>query len=331
MSATSMTPLQQGMLFNTLFAPQSGVDIEQLVVQTREPLSFPRFQAAWQSLIARHPMLRTRFRWEKLDTPIQEALQNPTLFLESSALPLNEFLRADRQRGFNLSEAPLLRVTVLNDSTFVWSFHHAILDGRCYPILLRELHALYSGQELNAPPTPFSELVAWQEKRDTSSDEGFWCSLLKGFRAPTPLTVERLGDVPAAAQGHCAEEVTLSPETAQELSEFAAAHDFTLNTLVQGAWGALLARYSGEDDIVFGAVRACRHGSVLGADTIIGPLINTLPVRVSAAPEINLLSYLKALRAQHLAVRPFEHSSLAAVQALSDVPRGTNLFDSLVM
>lgn len=331
MPATTLTPLQQGMLFNTLFSPQSGVDIEQLVVQTTEALNYPRFQAAWQSLLARHPMLRTRFLWEGLDTPMQEAVESAALFLESSTLPLTDFLRADRLRGFRLDEAPLLRVTVLNDTTFVWSFHHAILDGRCYPTLLQELHALYTGQELEAAPTPFAEFVAWQEQRNTNGDESFWRPLLKGFRAPTPLTVERLGDVPTDSQGHNAEEVSLSKEATQALAEFATTHDLTLNTLVQGAWGILLSRYSGEEDIVFGAVRACRHGSVPGSDSIMGPLINTLPVRVQATSDTELISYLAALRAQHMAVRPFEHASLAAVQALSDVPRGTNLFDSLVM
>jgi Condensation domain len=115
-----LSPLQQGMLFHALYAPSSGVDIEQLVVQSESSLDLPRLRGAFEKLVARHGTLRTRLVWEGLDEPAQEVLPEIVLPFEQSALPLDDFLSRDRARGFTLSDAPLLRVTTLNEKTVVW-------------------------------------------------------------------------------------------------------------------------------------------------------------------------------------------------------------------
>ena len=136
---------------------------------------------------------------------------------------------------------------------------------------------------------------------------------------------------------HGEEQLHLTAAQTAALQAFAKAHDLTPNTIVQGAWALLLSRYSGEEDVVFGATRACRHApvgrtdTVGGTDTMIGLLINTLPVRVQVPADAALLPWLKALRSQHLAVRDYEHTPLVNVQAWSHVPSGTRLFESLVV
>src|SRR5438874_745335 len=75
------------------------------------------------------------------------------------------------------------------------------------------------------------------------------------------------------------EHLTLSSAWSKRLREGAKAQEVTLNTLMQAAWALLLSRYSGEEDVVFGAVRAGRHGTVEEADSTVGVFINTVPVR----------------------------------------------------
>jgi amino acid adenylation domain-containing protein/non-ribosomal peptide synthase protein (TIGR01720 family) len=329
--AFPLSPLQQGMLFHALFAPHSGVDIEQLVVTNPTPFDEVRIKAAFTWLTERHGALRTRLVWEGGGEPLQKVLSRVELPWESTALPLAEFLAADRQRGFCLSEAPLLRVTMVSERQLVWSFHHSILDGRCYPTLLRELFARYADPQLDLPaPSPYRRYIDWLSARNPAQDDVFWNRIMGDWSAPTPLTVERLGDV-SSAGGEGRVELTVPGERTDALTAFAASRGVTLNTLVQGAWGLLLARYSNEEEVVFGTVRTCRHGSVEGAEQLIGPLINAVPVRVATRPDLRLADYLIALRAQHLAVRPHEHAALSRVQNQTQVPRGTKLFDSLVM
>src|SRR5256885_1422766 len=117
-----LSPLQQGMLFDTLYAPESGVYVEHFVCTLRG-LAIPAFEQSWQRVVDRHPVLRTAFVWEKADTPLQVVGRQARLTIdqrdwrEMSAdeqhEKLQSFLAADRKRGFKLSKAPLLRLTLI--------------------------------------------------------------------------------------------------------------------------------------------------------------------------------------------------------------------------
>jgi NRPS condensation-like uncharacterized protein len=158
-----LSPLQQGMLFHHLLEPHSGVDIEQIVVHLPEPIDARHMGAAWQWLVQRHDILRARFAWDGVDPPHLEILSEvPTSFAVETARDLSaddrcdrlrSFLEADRVLGFELDRAPLLRLTLFEwdeaSFTLVWTFHHALLDGRTFPILLREVFEAY--EELTAP------------------------------------------------------------------------------------------------------------------------------------------------------------------------------------
>ena len=104
----------------------------------------------------------------------------------------------------------------------------------------------------------------------------------------------------------------------------------TLNTLVQGAWALVLSCYSGQDDVVFGAVVSGRPAELRGADAMIGLFINTLPVRVRLHGEDRLLDWLKELQVRQAEARQYEYSPLVEIQGWSEVPRGQPLFESLL-
>ncbi len=342
-----LCPLQQGMLFNSLYAPDSGVNIVQVVCALHEDLQVAAFEQAWQDSVARHPILRTAARWEGLAEPVQDVYRHvrlPLQQLDGRDLPqparqawLEDYLRADRLLGFTLTEAPLIRVALLRfaeaDYRFVLTFHHIALDGRSLLLLLKEVLGVYEALRLGqapacAPPRPYRDYITWLEQQDFSGDETFWRQLLQGFTAPTPLAGS---GSPGAPTGYASQEITLPEAATATLLQFAKQHQLTLNTLVQAAWALLLSRYSGQADVVFGATRSCRRSTVEGVEAMVGLFINTLPVRVRARPEAPLLPWLKELRAQGMAVRSHQHTSLMQVQQWSDVPKGMPLFESIVV
>jgi NRPS condensation-like uncharacterized protein len=275
-----LSPMQQGMLFHYLKEPHSGVDIEQLVVHLPEAIDAVRLEAACQWLVRRHAILRTRFEWEEVEQPQQEVLADVasefTVAQPSAAEAAGEdarracltsFLQADRLRGFDLNRAPMLRFTLFQwgpqSFTLVWTFHHALLDGRTYATLLRELFEAYeelSGGAISPRPEPpkYERYIEWMAAQNFSQAEPFWNNLLAGFTAPTPLVVDRKSPSEEALyqQGEAWE--ILERTTTASLHNLAGEHELTMNTLVMGAWAILLRRYSGERDIVFGATRACR-------------------------------------------------------------------------
>jgi natural product biosynthesis luciferase-like monooxygenase protein len=343
-----LSPIQQGLLFHHLSATGSGVDFEQIVMRLEEDLDLDAFRRAWEQVLARHEALRASFHWEDRDDPVQRV--HPTVRLEMDVqdwrslgeaeqrAELEGFLRADRERGFDLRRAPLLRLAVrrLGSERYsvVWSFHHILMDGRSFPIVLRELFAFYEAElhggrlELEAPRS-YRDHIEWLARQDFTQAEPFWRERLAGFGSPSSLPGAASPGPEPAERGE--QTASLSRELTDALRDVAERLGITLNTLVQGAWALLLSRYSGEDDVLFGATRACRRTSVEGAESIVGPFINTLPVRALVRSESSVEEWLRELQARERAVRPHEHTPLVRVQGWSEVRHGQPLFESLVV
>ena len=192
--------------------------------------------------------------------------------------------------------------------------------------------ALCCGQDLQlASPPLYQEYIAWLEAQDWTTAETFWRHQLRGFCAPTPLVTGRAYQSTSGAQSHGKQSLRLAEELTAGLQDLAQQHHLTLNTLLQGAWALLLSRYSGDLDVVFGATRAGRQSALPGAASMVGLLINTLPIRVHISPEKALLPWLQDLRAEWTALREYEQTPLVQVQQWSDLPPGTPLFESLVV
>jgi surfactin family lipopeptide synthetase C len=151
-----LSPLQQGLLFEVLRNPEAGVYFMQSG-RRMEGLDVPAYRHAWQQLAQRHAVLRTSFHWEGLDKPVQVVHRVVTVPIveedwrafspAEQEQRLHAYLRDDRRRGFNLSEAPLLRVALFRlcerDYQMIWSRHHICLDGWSGPLMTKEIAALY--------------------------------------------------------------------------------------------------------------------------------------------------------------------------------------------
>ena len=328
----------------------SGVDIVQILIDLHETLDVEKFKRAWSRIISRHPVLRTSFCWEDLDEPQQQVHAKVELTWEEEDLRaftdaerekwLADFLAADRRRGFNMAHAPLFRLTLLRcgeaDNRLIWTYHHILLDGASRRLLQREVFAYYEAflrdEDITRPrPRPYRDYIDWLQQQDFRKDESFWRQRLKGFTAPTRLSVDHApelsgGDVNRAG----IQDIKLSTEITSALRSMAEENGLTLATIMQGAWAILLSRYSGEADVVFGVVRSNRRGTIEGADDVIGLCMNTLPMRLNVNSEITLLSWLKDVRAQWITIRDHAHTPLVKVQGWSEVPAGHPLFASVV-
>jgi len=356
-----LSSMQQGMLFHTLRAREPGVDISQIVVDCPGDVDAATFEQAWQRLAERHAILRTSFRWEGLDEPRQQVHQQVRvpfsqkdwqgLTAAEQEAKLESLLEEERRIGFEPSVAPLMRVVLIcgsdpnqtrpgsatSSSTasrfqLVWTYHHILLDARSLPLLLNEVFAIYQGlREGKAPilpePRPYRDYIEWVQQQDWSKAENFWRQKLKGFTAPTPL-VTASASVQGPSQGE--QRMEIGTELTAALRSVAKENGITLNTFIQGAWGLLLSRYSGEEEVVFGAVRACRRSTVPGAEAVAGLFINTVPVRMRVTPEIGLFPWLQELREQWIGVREFEHTPLVKIQEWSEIPAGSPLFESIL-
>jgi amino acid adenylation domain-containing protein/non-ribosomal peptide synthase protein (TIGR01720 family) len=346
-----LSTIQAGMLYHGLQDERSGVDIEQIVANLSEPLVVPEFKRAWEQVVQRHAILRTCFVWEDVGAPRQVVHDTVSLpFREEdwrgqspSEMEINqrELLRADRQAGFDFAHAPLMRLTLVRlgeaEYRLLWTFHHALLDGRSFPILLKEVFQSYEarkdGLEVAIPePYPFQNYIEWLQQQDFEQSRDNWKKLLQGFSTPTPFGVDcDLGQRSSRPLEYHEQSTTLSADETTSLRGFAEQHGVTMNTMVQAAWALLLSRYSGEEDIVFGGTRACRATTIPEAQAMVGIFINTLPIRIFVDPESHLIQWLQVLRSQWMALRAHEHTPLTRIQAWSDMRAGSPLFESIVV
>jgi amino acid adenylation domain-containing protein len=346
-----LSPLQQGMLFHSLYAPNSGVYGVQIGYEVRGDLNITAFEQAWQQVVDRHPVLRTAFVWDKLEKPLQVVGRQVKATLEQHdwrEIPpfqqkqqLADFLQKQRQQGFNLSKAPLMRLALIqldqNVYQFIWSYHHLLLDGWSVPLLIKEFLAFYNAycraQTIYLqPPRPYRDYIAWLQQQDLTQAAQFWQQSLQGFTAPTPLGVDRNASrLDNPTPDHREQHIQLSAKLTTGLKSFARTHQLTLNTLIQATWALILSRYSGESDVVFGATCSGRPVTLAGSESMVGLFINTLPVRVQINPQQPLLSWLDGLQAQQVERQQYEYSPLVEIQRMSAVPRTAPLFESLVV
>jgi amino acid adenylation domain-containing protein len=345
-----LSPTQQGMLFHSLESPNSGMYFNQVCYEFDATLNIQALEQSWQKMLDRHSILRTAFVWEDLEEPLQVVCRNLKLPVRQEdwrkmadpeqAQRLESFLLADRLRGFNLSEAPLMRLTVIRVAddrfNFIWSHHHLLLDGWSVPSLLKELFdtytALYQGKELELPPAPsYAEYIDWLGRRDLSEAESFWRQTLKGFTAPTRIGVDSPhADAAMRTTDYDDLGIRLSEAETDRLQAMSRQHRLTLNTIVQGAWALLLSRYSGDDDIVFGTTFSGRPLDLPGAETMIGLFINLLPVRAQVNAEEFLLPWLGKLQDLLVEMQKFQFSPLIRIQEWSEAPRRMPLFELIL-
>src|SRR5579863_2947234 len=345
-----LSPMQEGMLFHSLYDPQSEVYFEQIAFTLRGNLNVVAFQRAWQHVIACHPILRTLFLWENLDTPLQVVRQQvalPWTVLDWRHVPaskheegLQGFMRSDRAQGFDLSQAPLLRLNLIRLSEdlyhFTWSFHHILLDGWSVATVIGVVFAYYRAarQEQTFSHTasrPYSDYIAWLQQQDLRQAETYWRETLSGFTTPTPLGINLISGRESEAPAYRDHTFHLSAATTTALQAFARQQQLTLNTLVQGAWALLLSHYSGQQDIVFGVTVSGRPAALAGVEAMVGLFINTLPLRTRIDPQQQLLPWLQSLQAGQAEARQFEYTPLVQIQNWSEVPRGHALFGSLLV
>ncbi|HWI16713.1 MAG TPA: amino acid adenylation domain-containing protein [Vicinamibacterales bacterium] len=348
--AYPLAPMQQGMVFHSLFEEHSGVDIIQLACVLEGDVRAELFQRSWQQVMDRHQALRTVFLAEHGAEPLQVVLEHvdlPWQVLDWRNVPvaerpsrLEEFLRADRSLGFPIDKPPLMRCAFIQldagCAQFVWSHHHLLTDGWCLPILLNEAMSIYEALLSQQPvrlatPRPFRDYIKWLSERDHDAAIGFWRRTLAGFSSPTRLGIDRGPSIDEQPRQFPSVSLTLSADTTRALQQLAQSRRVTLSIVVQAAWSVMLSRYSGSSDVVFGATVSGRPPEIAAVDSMIGLFINTLPVRVAIDDRETVSAFMARLQNDQVARDPFAHVALVNIQRCSEVLAPEPLFESVVI
>ncbi|QJB31839.1 non-ribosomal peptide synthase/polyketide synthase [Chitinophaga oryzae] len=342
-----LSGLQEGMLFHSLYAAEGGTYTEQMTVEL-EDLHVDAFVKSWNLLLEKHSILRTAFYYDRFSIPVQCVYRKVTLpveILDYTACSTDEQNRlykvleeADLRRGFDFTEAPLMRLTLVrlhgNNFRMLWTSHHILLDGWSLPVLVEGLlsgyDALLTGGELpSRGDDRFEAYIHYLDRLDKEEAESYWKQYLHDLDEATLLPF--VSNTAARTKGvgaYSNRKVILDAAFTQQLSRFAQRHHITINTLMQGVWAYLLHAYTGHRNVAYGITVSGRPDNLPGAERGVGLYINTLPLHTAVDENSHIVSWLQQLQTEQQHSREHQYNNLQEVQQWAGI--SGDLFDSSI-
>ena len=336
-----LSALQAGLLFHAELAAAS-VDVytAQAVLTLTGRVDAARLRAAAQALVDRYENLRTAFVTDVQGNPVQVVLDGVAVAWtehdcrpKSRSASVGEIIDDDRMRRFDLTEPPLIRFTLIRVAESEWrlvvSNHHILLDGWSMPLLMRDLLVLYATHaDATALPAvrSYRHFLAWIAQQEHSASLAAWAEALAGVSEPALLTRPDSGREIASLSGEYP--FDLDEATTARLTGLAAELGVTPNTMLQVAWGILLGRTTGRDDVLFGTTVSGRPAQLAGVESMVGLFINTIPVRVRLDPAESVRALLTRTQGEQADLLDHHYVGLADIQAAAGIG---GLFDTLVV
>ncbi|MET8878652.1 amino acid adenylation domain-containing protein, partial [Nocardia sp. NPDC004604] len=324
-----LTPLQAGLLFHAQLATDAiDAYIVQLCVELGGDVDADRLHRAAQTLLRRHPNLRTAFVRDGAHEPVQvvpHTVEVPFTEIDltehdDTAAALEQVTTSDRR--FDMTTAPLLRLTLINTAPqqyrLLLSMHHILIDGWSTPLLIRELLILYATDSDTAalpPVRPYRDYLTWLNSQDQAAAETAWTQALEGVTQPTLLAPADRARRPTAAASEV--RVQLDEDRTAALVTVAHHQEATLNTIVQAAWALVLANATAREDVVFGTTVSGRPPQLPGIESMIGLFVNTVPVRVRLDHRETLAQLLRRIQTEQAALLDHQHLGLARIQQVA--------------
>ena len=342
-----LSPMQEGMFFHHLYEKDSLSYFEQAVFELEGNINEEVFFSSLELLYDRYDVLRTFFKNEGFTRPLQIVLKTKKTCFKTIDISdknndsvqcfIDDYRQQERELRFSLQDGELMRITLFKGSNnkyyILWSYHHIIMDGWCLSLVITDFLKIYKSGLKNKPallpPTvPYKNYILWLEEQDQLKAKQYWREYLKNYSQLASIEKNLINVVKQGySEGYynqsCSEELSV------KLKQLASQYNYTLNSIVQTAWGILLSKLSNTDDVVFGSVVSGRPSEIIGIESIVGLFINTVPIRIESGKKISFKDLINKVQNDALESESYHFYSLADIQADSDLKR--NLFDHILV
>ncbi|KAJ5606380.1 AMP-binding enzyme [Penicillium lagena] len=300
------TPTQESLFTFSLKSAKAYV--AQRVACIPPDISLEAWKNAWEEVVAASPILRTRLV-QLQDPGLQQVVVKESISWKYSN-KLAEYLDSDRNEKMHLGQS-LARYALVDNSTdgkryMVWTIHHVLYDGWSEPLVLEQVRSALQAQNINRQ-THMRDFVKYVRDTDEVAMQDFWRCELNGAVGPQfpRLPYRDYLPTPDGFIEHHIPFVT------------SAGFPFTLATLIRGAWALVASQYTRSDDVVFGETLTGRDIPLSGVESIVGPLIATLPIRVHVNRATSVESYLQTVQQSILARTPYQHMGMQNIRKVS--------------
>jgi len=341
-----LSPLQEGILFHSLYNPKSTAYKTQFSMEFPEGLDLNAFKKAWEYVIKNHTILRTAFIHDQLNIPVQcvfkkinfdyEHVDYTHFEKEELENQFEALLQNERAKEFDFKNPPLMRVTLVqvNDKAvrMIWTKHHILWDGWSGQILMKEFVEAYTIYKSNGVPPvrdedKFEDYIKYIKNINSEEEKSFWTSYLENFNEPSlfPFVDNQL-DNQNPAGDYKDVYLNFDQPFTDKITTYAKQANITVSTLLQGIWALLLSRYTANNDIVFGVTVSGRPPETRYEEKI-GLYINTIPFRARVDENEAVSNWLQTLQDQHVKAREFQHTALSSIKRYNNIQHG--FFDTL--
>lgn len=272
-------------------------------------ISTDSLKRAWEDVVACCPILRTRLAQLQQERGLQQVVLKESISWNEST-NLAQYLTDDKQRRMDLGQS-LARYAIVNDSKdgkryMVWTVHHVLYDGWSEPIILKKVSDTLNGLSIGFQ-TQMREFVKFVRDTDEVELQAYWKQELKDAVGPQFPRLPSRDYVPtpdAMVEHH------ISIETGKR-------SQFTMATLIRGAWALVASQYTRSDDVVFGETLTGRDIALAGVENIVGPLIATVPVRIYVHRASSVEGYLQAIQQGMMARTRYQHMGMQNIRKVS--------------
>ena len=302
----ALSPTQKGMYFLHEYDRLSLAYNMPRVIKLEGGLNNEKLVWVFNKLIERHEIFRTSFEMingEPAQVIADEVNPEIEYFQakEAEVRPIMEKLI----RPFDLQKAPLLRVGVVEINPQVHflmvDIHHIIMDGTSYGILIKEFAALYSNETLPPQKLQYKDYTAWQQGEaradEIKKQNNFWVQEFSDGIPTLELPTDFTRPLVQSHEGSTID-FNINTEETRKLKSIAEAEGATLYMALLTVYNIMLAKLSGQDDIVVGTSIASRNHDDL--KNILGLFLDTLPLRNYPKPDISFKNFLKEIKSKTL-------------------------------
>lgn len=336
-----LTALQQGFLFHYLLGQEVDPYILDTLVRLESKEGLEQLIQALSLIMQRHDVLRTQLVWQGLEQPVQVVCRTAELQVTEVELDADLHENAICQRlllsgvsRMDLAKAPLIHLVAGQQTGsghwyLLLQSHHLIQDHIGLEVLNTELLTILSGRAEQLPvPRQFREhIVRQQQMNNQHQAEAYFRTLLSGF--DSPAFPYGMADIQGDGQSLSEQSYQLPESELTRVRLVARQCKTSPAVLFHLVWASVLGLCSARKDVVFGTVMSGRMHGDEGVEAIMGPMINTLPVRVQL-DQLNPQQKLVEVQEQLQQLMHYEQTGLTTIQQVTAVPMGTPLFSALL-
>ena len=338
-----ISKMQEGMILDSISDLEHGSYLLQIIIDLEEKINPCLLKKAWSLIIKANPVLRTQFEINKSHTNEYYAYIKTAVDLSFEEINIKKLSRKmyqkmiddDKKKTIDVSRTPLFRLKLIKKSdckyALIWTLHHALMAGDSIVKIIQEVfqlydalsqHELYPLQKREPIHEDYREYLS---NFDNKIARSYWKNLFYDFSSPINFKTFNDNQEDALESRHIVHYISI--KDTNYLKKFVSANAITLGTLIQTAWAILLAKYTSQEDVVFGIVRAL---PAIPTEGLLGMFINTLPVRIKILPGVPINEVFSQVKQQQKNQNAYLQSTISMIHTNTALDKGVSLFNSII-